>query len=182
MSQEGAQCIDIKTHSYVTTRIGYIFGIKESNNARIDLTKFDLPKYVKKYYPNIDRHYEGSIPSDSYYINTTLSVKDSLKKYVYPADKVHDVFKSIGLHAAPDFVNLKEDIVKTFVHVLDEDKGYDLSRIYSIPTLMKFQRNLWYGQNVCVKRILTDNNLNPIDIDKMAEFLIEAYDLPEIGF
>jgi len=181
MSQEGAQCIDIKTHSYTTTKIGYIFDIKQPNNVRINLSKFDLPEYIKKYYPSIDTHYEGSAPSDSYYTQATLSVKDSIKKYVYPAARVHDVFKSIGFHAAPDFVNLKEDIVRTFVHVLDEDRGYDLSRIYSIPTLLKFQRGAWYGQNICVKRILTDNNLNPIDIDKISEFLMEAYDLIDIG-
>ena len=127
----------------------------------------NIPKYVLPYFGGIRRYYDVDSGHRCYSISATDKV-ESLE--INPTDAYR--FASYIAEKMPENVeDLSPDIVKRFINVLDEEKGYDISVLFVIASRQKETRD-YFGVNFTPEKfIVIDRFMNPVDTKAFLEVM-----------
>ena len=136
--------------------------------------KTEIPDYILKYYKGGGhtvggerKHRRGTSDMGQ----TTLLIDESLKKFEITRSEGETLLNFIAQNVPSAFEELPDDVFGLFCHKLQEDAKYCPKYLFFFATEKVVEFEAWSDFWMPSKYIVTDANMNPIDVNEMMNVL-----------
>ena len=127
----------------------------------------NIPKYVLPYFSGIHKDYDAESGNRNYF----LEVNDGAKKLQIDPVEAYKFCSYVADKMPENVEDLSPDIVKRFVNVLNEKKGYDISVLFVMATKAKKASSYFGARFDPEKFVVIDRFMNPVDTKAFFEVM-----------
>lgn len=153
----------------------FINTTRESNVNVVELfKKLGIPDDLVKYYPEI----KAVVSNDQRAIPPSARTRaivpcKEFKKYIIDSAKAQELLNVFRTKVPPEFAEIGDKTIAKFTHIINKERGADISIIHLFVTEFSLERGSysWAQWYKSTKFIVTDNLMNPIDVDALIEVI-----------